>query len=1117
MTAKFHISYLQKVRPRLVMLPWILLSMINAMGQSSVLESGEWWKVGITESGIYAIDGATLSNWGISISDVDATTFKVYGNSVNGILPQESEIVRPFDLIENAIYAKGADDGVIDEGDVFLFYAQESNKLDFEESNLIYEPNIYSDTAYYFITFGGSVGKRVENIQSNSPATEITTFYWDPIIHEPENFNLLSSGRGWLGDKLSNSTGLTASFNHDVAGFSGSLKVWLGVAAESEGDASFDFSVNEQFKTNLEISKNNANGYVIGTDNFGTYEASIGGSDALKVDITFNRNPTVLTSIGYLDYYYIAAQRKLELHESELIFWNHTNAKSTYQLPTDANQCWNISEPSVPKRIAITENRSTSSGHKFVVFNDHSTFSNPTYFGKVKNQNIKQFTGVDGFIITHPNFFTQALELAAFHSVHHGFNIEVVSTRQVYNEFSSGMQDLTAIRDFLKYIYEQGGQKLKSVLLYGDASFDYKDRLDNNTNYVPIYESRESLHGIYSYSSDDYIGFLENNEGLWQESRSGDHTVEIGIGRLPVKSIEEAQTVNEKIIRYATSERTFGEWRNKFIYIADDGDNGKHMSQGEAFNAIIAESSPEVNVRKLYLDAFEQNLADGEKSPSMQQSLLERIKSGALIIDYMGHGNELGLMQEAVITTGFIRQLDNRHKLPLFVTATCDFGKYDNPRLTSGAEQLLLSKTGGAIGLLTTTRPVFAQTNEPVNEAFHRSTFGLIDGRRPTLGDIVKQTKNESLEGRINRNFALLGDPFLTLNYPKYDITIDGLNEKTDTLSALQEITLTGRVSSAGQKVESFNGTGTLTLWDIPQEKQTKGQQNAPFTYVEQTNALHRSEVQVENGSFTTTFLIPKNTSYKFERGKINGYFLDEKTMQDASGGTNNVVLGGSSDNIQPDVIPPNISIFVNDAPYKAGMTINQNNLFIVQLSDESGINISQNGFNQNLSLNLNDTIEIILNDYYKASVETYQKGAIIYPMGNIAAGNYRGELKVWDSYNNSSTISVEFKVSDQPILNLSDISIYPNPLKTGKNMNIRFTQDREGDELDITIGIFDVMGNQIINEDLYYNDSPSTIENITWRPSTSLPEGVYFLHVQLTSGQDGATNNFIKRLIIIN
>ena len=1117
MTFKFHISYLQKVRPRLVMLSWILLSMINAMGQSSVLESGDWWKVGITESGIYAINGATLSNWGIPISDVDATTFKVYGNSVNGILPQENEIVRPFDLVENAIYAKGADDGVIDEGDVFLFYAQGPNKLDFEESNLIYEPNIYSDTAYYFITFGGSEGKRVENIQSNSPATEITTFYWDPIIHEPENFNLLSSGRGWLGDKLSNSTGLTASFNHDVAGFSGSLKVWLGVAAESEGDASFDFSVNEQFKTNLTISKNNANGYVIGTDNFGAYEASIGGSDALKVDITFNRNPKVLTSIGYLDYYYIAAQRKLELHESELIFWNHTNAKSTYQLPTDANQCWNVSEPSIPKRIAITENRSTSSGHKFVVFNDHSTFSNPTYFGKVKNQNIKQFTGVDGFIITHPNFFTQALELAAFHNVHHGFNIEVVSTRQVYNEFSSGMQDLTAIRDFLKYIYEQGGQKLKSVLLYGDGSFDYKDRLDNNTNYVPIYESRESLHGIYSYSSDDYIGFLENNEGLWQESRSGDHTVEIGIGRLPVKSIEEAQTVNEKIIRYATSERTFGEWRNKFIYIADDGDNGKHMSQGEAFNAIIAESSPEVNVRKLYLDAFEQNLADGEKSPSMQQSLLERIKSGALIIDYMGHGNELSLMQEAVITTGFIGQLDNRHKLPLFVTATCDFGKYDNPRLRSGAEQLLLSKTGGAIGLLTTTRPVFAQTNEPVNEAFHRSTFGLIDGRRPTLGDIVKQTKNESLEGRINRNFALLGDPFLTLNYPKYDITIDGLNEKTDTLSALQEITLTGRVSSAGQKVESFNGTGALTLWDIPQEKQTKGQQNAPFTYVEQTNALHRGEVQVENGSFTTTFLIPKNTSYKFERGKINGYFLDEKNMQDASGGTNNVVLGGSSDNIQSDVIPPNISIFVNDVPYKAGMTINQNNLFIVQLSDESGINISQNGFNQNLSLSLNDTIEIILNDYYKASIETYQKGAIIYPMGNIAAGNYWGELKVWDSYNNSSTISVEFKVSDQPILNLSDISIYPNPLKTGRNMNIRFTQDREGDELDITIGIFDVMGNQIINEDLYYNDSPSTIENITWRPSTSLPEGVYFLHVQLTSGQDGATNNFIKRLIIIN
>ncbi|MEQ8239354.1 MAG: type IX secretion system sortase PorU [Cyclobacteriaceae bacterium] len=1092
---------------------------IDTRAQSSVLENGDWHKIGITKSGIYSIDRSTLVSWGVPIENIDATTLKIYGNAVNGTLPQSSMVDRPKDLIENAILGKGTQDGIFNGEDKILFYGEGPNELDFSGDSLIYTPNIYSDTAYYFLTYGGEKGKRVENVASNSIAENITTTYWHPVIHEPELFNLLSSGRRWLGDKFSNSTSLNASFKHELSELSGKVKIWLGFAAETEGEASFDFSLNQQFQANLILNKNNTStgGYVLGTDNFGFYETNITPTNELNIAVRFNRNATALTSIGYLDYYHIAAERKIALINNELIFWNHSNAKSTYQVPASATQCWDISEPTNPKRIEIINGMVTSSGHKLVLMDENASLGRPVHFGKVRNQNIQQFTNVDGFIITHPIFLDAANELASFHQSNDGFDIAVVTTRQIYNEFSSGMQDLTAIRDFLRYVYIEGGQKLKYALLYGDGSFDYKNRINNNTNYVPIYESRESLHGIYSYSSDDYVGFLEDDEGAWRESRSGDHTLEIGVGRLPVKSVEEARTVNEKISRYATSKRTFGDWRNKFIYIADDGDLGKHMSQGEQFNAIIAEANPEVNVRKLYLDAFDQNLADRERSPQMQQTLLEKIKEGALVIDYMGHGNEFGLMQEEVITPQFIRQLDNRHRLPLFVTATCDFGKYDNPRIVSGAEMLLLSKTGGAIGLLTTTRPVFASTNEPVNEAFHRSTYGYIDGLRPTLGDIIKQTKNESLQGPINRNFALLGDPFLTLNYADFDITFDALENNTDTLSALQEITLKGQVRSAGQTVETFNGIGTLTVWDIPQEKQTKGQQNPPFTYIEQTNALHRGEILVENGLFETTLIIPKNTSYKFKNGKINAYFLDEDKMEDASGGSNNVIMGGSSNNTREDAIPPNISLFVDESVYKAGMTINQNSLFIAKLSDESGINISQNGFNQDLSLTLNDTLKVVLNDYYKASIDTYQKGSIVYPMENLLPGSYQGELIVWDSYNNSSSIKVEFKVSDQPILNLTDISIFPNPVREMEEITIRFTHDREGDAMNVNIGVFDMMGNRIITENILYDDSPSTIENIYWQPSTSLPEGMYFLNVQLISNQDGATNNFVKRLIIIN
>lgn len=1147
---------------------YIIFSLLLAIPKfgdaQSVLSSGSWYKIGIVESGVYKIDKAFLESLNINTNQIDPQTLKIYGHG-GGMLPQENSAFSHLDPPQNKIFVSGESDGSFDNNDFLLFYGKSPHKSQLlANGQLDYEKNYYTDTTYYFLTFGDEQGERISNLPNATVGGSIFSTYHDFITEEDDEQNILSSGREWFSNPLTSSFGRSTEkvYAHNVPGIKDSVGIDISIYGASLFEASFDIYFNQRNIETIPVAPISSSTYTIRAIEYPrAYSIENNTSESFNLNIIFNENRVDgQTSQGLIDYVIFGFERDLKIYGNQSHFRNRKaiNQNANYSIDKNGQSnllIWNVTNPTNPanQRYAegterLTFNATNNQVTEYVIFNP-ANISAPSYFGTIRNQNLKSSVNVDGIIVTVPQFLAQAQRLAAFHATNDGLDIKIVTTREIYNEFSTGMQDISAIRNYFKYVWENGNEQLKYALLFGDCSYDYKQinkkseiqviRDLPNQNFIPVYESYESVHRLYSHPSDDYYGFFEEDEGDWYEGDQhptgrpiegtyNDHTLEIGIGRIPIRTATEAKNVVDKIIRYSTSPNTLGKWKNKFVYIADDGDRNQHMIDVEDLHQILSENYPRYDATRLYLDNFEQ---PNYTSPRMKIAIQEQIADGAFIIDYLGHGGARELMQENVIEKNLISQLNNRHKLPLFVTATCQFGVYDDPSLSSGAEDFLLSPNGGAIALLTTSRAVFAQTNFSVNKAFHESVFARDEnGNYLRLGDIMRLTKNNSLNGPINRNFVLLGDPMLRLKYPKYDIKFEELEAEQDTLSALEEVRITGKVYDNETVVESFNGTATITLWDIPRQKITLGldnplfnnlafESNEPFTYMEQDNALFRGEANVINGVFSLTFTLPKNASYQFKKGRITAYAFNREDIIDASGASQNFLIGGSAD-LKIDQTPPTIvDTYINEPSFRNGDVVGPSSLFIAKLSDENGINISTNGFNQNLTLTLNDTLTIELNDFYTAETDNSTAGTIVYPIQNFPKGTYTGQLKVWDTYNNSSTKYVEFKVSDKPKLRLYNVGNYPNPTTFDGETTFRFEHDKAGEQLLIKIVLFDQMGGKVNKWVYELDDVGNQVNDLTQLMvnynGDRLKKGLYFYKLQVTSTTDGATNEVISRLLI--
>ncbi len=1118
-----------------------LLPLQGQVAEESVLAKGNWYKIAVLTSGIYKIDAQLLRTAGFHPENINPKLLRLYGNG-GGMLPQANNAPRYDDLQENAIWVKGEEDNQFDNNDYILFYAQEPHAWKFNPSASVFENemNLYADTTYYYLTLGETEGLRMATLPNLSGAAFTATTFDDYTHHEKDEHNIIRSGREWYGEIFGFQNEYTFDFEAEGLLPNSEIKLHSAVMARALQTSSFTISTNGQTIGTQSINPVTSQTYDFkGRDAVNTFSfpaAWLSNPEQIRLVLNYSSNG----GTGYLNSLTLNYQRILKLYGVQTKFQNieslqHPLTAFLLQGASNQTRVWDISNPLRPawqtssfanNQLSFTAN--TSENLKQYIAWQGENFPVPILLHKVANQNLHALEVPNLVIVSPPAFLPAAMRLANLRRNHDGLSVEVVSTEQIYNEFASGKRDLTAIRDFMRLLYQKSPETLQYLLLFGDASYDYKNRIANNTNYVPVYESYQSLHPIFSYSSDDYFGFLEDHEGSWEENTTGDHTLEIGIGRITAKTFAEANAVVDKLIHYAQSPATLGKWRTQVTFVADDGDANTHQRDADRLAEDLEENYAQVIQQKLFLDAFEQVATpNGELSPTLTDQLYQAVEQGTLITNYTGHGAERGWTEEKILETPNILNWRNLNQLSVFVTATCEFGRYDDPEENSGAEVALTSPNGAAVGLLTTTRPVFSSTNFLVNQAFYQTAFEPKDtqtGEMPRLGDIMRFTKNNSLNGSINRNFALLGDPSMLMAYPKHRLVLTQINGQafesfSDTIRALDFVEFSGEVQNyAGQKIENFEGLAEITLYDKREVRQTLGKAASVMNFSVRENKLFEGKVSVKNGTFEGHFVIPKNINYQFGKSKILMYAQPSQGLEDASGGVKSIVLGGSNPNPSTDNTPPQINAYLNDENFVSGSVVGRNALLIADVFDESGLNISRTGIGQEITAVLDGdfTHPIVLNEYYSTALDSYQQGQIIYPLRGLSEGRHTLLLRVWDTHSNSTTAEIIFYVN--PSFEIQDLKNFPNPVQTSTTFELN--HNLAGEDLKFVLEIFNTKGQvlkrfeqEIIKSEAFLRYEWDGIDQKGQR----IGNGLYIYRVSLQAPQLGIATQASSKLVVVN
>ncbi len=1109
----------------------------NNFAENSVLAEGDWYKISVQKSGIYKVTYSMLKEMGVDADNINPQNIRLYGNG-GGMLPELNSTTVPDDLIENAIWVEDGGDNSFDEGDYFLFYGESPVKWVYEPINLAFShiENLYSDYTYYFITVGDTPGKRIQTVeQSPHPATQVFTDFHDYDCHEINTTNLIHSGKDWYGEEFNETLNYTFPFDFPNIDTSYSNYFVGRVAAKSNAISHFSIYINDDSLTSVTVPAIPPQSIIIFANATKRSKRFKVSNDHIDVKISYDKPNE--SAKGWLNNFEINVRRKLKYLNTQLPFRNifsigagNISEFKIASVPGDL-MVWDVTNCLAPANLdhlqagdTLSFRIATDSLKEFIAFGMEDMYV-PGIVGKIENQNLHALKGHDFIIVAHPDFMEQAQRLKAFHESVDGMQICLVTPQQIYNEFSSGAQDPSAIRNFVKMIYQRSGEPstLKYLLLFGDGSYDPKDRLEGNRNFIVAYQSKQSLKLTSSYVTDDFFGLMDPNEGY---DASGN--VDIGVGRLPVTTPDEAEEMVDKIENYMTySAQTQGPWRNKMCFVADDEDYNLHFYQADTVLAKdVARKNPSMNINKIYLDAFQQiSTSGGQRYPEANAALNRQVQEGAIFMNYTGHGGELGWSAENVLQISDINSWTNFDKLPVFITATCEFSRFDNPSMTSAGELVLINPVGGGIALLTTTRLSFAQSNLTLNRRIYDTLFSGIRGSYPRLGDLIKFSKNPSSTNI--RNFVLLGDPALKLAFPKYDVVTDTINgipvgEFTDTLRANGQVTVKGYIADFNNDsdiVSQFNGVLYPVLYDKATILTTLGNdpESSPAEFTLQDRILYKGKVSVVNGRFSFSFIIPKDISYQYGNGKLSYYAAD--SLYDAGGYYDEFILGGYCDSPVSDTEGPEIKMYFNDSLFINGSMIGNEPVLYAELFDRSGINNCNSGVGHDIVATLDDQTSnrIVLNDYFEPGLDDFTSGMIVYPFGMLSKGKHTLELKAWDMYNNSSSASIEFYISDSISITLTEVMNFPNPFTDETRFTFRHNQF--GEDLSVEIRIFDFNGQLVttIKPDVVTNGY--TIDPIFWDGTGSggskLNPGYYFYKIKVSNGIGYQTERTQKLIIM--
>ncbi|MBC7411790.1 MAG: type IX secretion system sortase PorU [Bacteroidia bacterium] len=1136
---------------------------------TSVLATGNFIKYMTADNGVYKLTYTELKKRGIDVNNINPQNIKIFSNG-GAILPLANVTYRPDDLLENAIFVAGENDGKFDSLDYVLFYGQKPSRwitnttASCKKRKLCYQQNIWADSTAYFITVTSSSGKRI-GINTNNlgvPTHSLSTYY-NALQHEKDLINVMNSGKEFFGEQFN--TLLTYNYALDLPNVTqDSIALVISAGARYISSAA-------NASTSIIASANGVDVATIALPAIPNYASQqylneiILPKEVCKV-IADQPTKTALQltyvkkndSYAYLNKFELHFRSNLKLDKAQNWFRNIDSIGTNRVIELLAQDVknntivWDVTDasnvfatPYTLQGINASLIIDGSKNREFIAY-DGSMFLVPKFSENVVNQNLHGITQADMIIVAHPKFYADALTIGTLHTTYDTLKTVVVTTTQLYNEFGGGHKDIIAIKDFIKMLYDRNtGAKIpRYVLLFGDASYNRILNPELNSDYIPSFESDNSHHPVETYVTDDYFVTLDDGEGV-----SVNDKVDVSIGRFPVKNDAESKAILNKISKYLSKDSYYeasqnttivpgktaygmGDWRNTICMVADDEDNSAYLDGSETLSKKIEKTNPAYNVDKVYIDAYTQtSTAGGQLYPDVNEAINRRMEKGCLIINYTGHGGEVGWSGERILDNSMILAWKNINNLPFFVTATCEFARYDDPARNAAGELVLLSPNGGGIGLLTTTRPVYEYANLLLNTAFYTEIFKVTNGQYPRLGDAMIPIKNTADNFRANnRKFCLLGDPALRLAYPKQSTITDSVNGRKlvttssviiDTVQALSKLKVKGYVVDGitGVKISNYNGYMYPTVYDkaIVARSLSNDASSIARNFKLQKNIVYKGIVSITNGNFEFECMIPKDIIQDTGRAKISYYY--ENGVSDGAGYDNHVWLNGINTNAAVDNNGPEIKLYMNDYKFVDEGLTNDKPLLLAKLFDENGINTVGTGLGHDITgiIDEQSNKKVIMNDYYNSEINSYQRGIVSYPLNKLTEGHHTLRLKAFDTYNNSNEQLVNFIVAGSEKVALEHVFNYPNPFTTHTSFYLE--HNKPFSQLNVQLQIFTITGKIVKSFDLILPTAGTRVGPIDWdgkdEYGDQLAKGVYIYKVKLRSANGDMVEKFEKLVIL--
>ena len=1036
---------------------------------NSVLATGTWKKVRIEKNGVYKITYAELLKMGFN----DPMKVSVLGY---GGWPLDEDFTKPY-IDDLPVIPVWHGDGYL------LFYGKGPRKWEYSSSDksFIHTNNPYSNYGYYFVSEKETTGRTMEKAASAAGATLQVTTFDDYVLHEEELVSVNSSGRELYGESFTST--LSRDFTISVPGITNDEgKATLSFISRGNGTITMNVDGNALISGSVSVPSDE---YEVARELYRERAWMADKGETVKVNIGYS---TTGHKNVHLNYFRLQMKRQLKVYDNYTFFRSLSargNASRFVIQGADASTLvFDVTDGVNPQQMETSLNGTelsfsipaSASLREFVVVKP-SQIKAPVTVGEVANQNLHALPQQDMIIIAQPNFTTQAERLAEAHRTKDNLTVRVVTPESIYNEFSSGTPDATAYRRFMKMFYDRKTSEAdapKYLLLFGDGSFDNRKLTSawksvDMSNMLLTYQTENSLSS-QSYVIDDYFGFLDdadNKKSLQNKKLC------LGIGRFPIRTVEQATQMVDKVISYMENKNT-GSWKNNLCFMADDGSNTdgfmtEHMEFADQLAGYVESEHPEFLVNKLYYDAYKKDMTAGTY-PDVRSGLQKLLKDGLLLFNYTGHGGTTALSDEKVLTQTDINQFTYTH-LPVWVTATCDFTRFDDLN-TSAGEDVFLNKSSGGIALFTTVRVAYSRPNFPINDNVIRNLFERNNGRRRTLGEVMQATKN-TLSSVYKLGFCLIGDPAVKMAYPEFGMkvtTVNGQSVDGNSISfkALEKITVEGEVLDvSGQLVTDFTGIVNPTVKDskvtVTCLKNSNKDDSPAFTFTDYPNTIFIGNDSVRNGKFSFTFTVPKDISYSNLQGKMNLYAVDTESGNEAQGNFDNFIVGGTSDTAETDTIGPEIrALYLNDTTFVDGGQVNTTPYFVAELWDKSGVNITGSSVGHDMMLVIDEStvLSYNLNSYYELLLGEDGTGIVKFPIPALEPGKHTAEFWVWDILNNSTVRTFTFEVVEGLKPFLFDVIATPGIAR--EQVTFHLMHNRPESRMRVGIMVYDLAGRQL-------------------------------------------------------